>query len=346
MIAEAFLAGKIAAADNAEVYQVILHVGADALAQGDPAVDTGSQQAAGVSAETPAASRPVPGDPAGPARCHVDDGPALSISTAQMLGCTAALSWMLHDRDGTILDLGRRRRRPSAALRRAARERDTCRCRFPGCESRRIDLHHIQYWSHGGRTELTNLISLCKYHHMLVHDRGYLIAAGPAGTFAFYRPDGAGIPPSPALPEAGGTIDQCHDADITPDTIIPAWYGERLDLDYAIYTCFANAGYHARQRRPGSPARPGRPAGPATGHRDCDRGRAAGCALDAHLDRNRHHRRDTRAVPAARAHRTALIDDAGGDVAIRSPPGDDEGSSDGRNSRSTSPLLLRPPGRQ
>ena len=32
-----------------------------------------------------------------------------------------------------------------------------------------------------------------------------------------------------------------HDADITPDTIIPPWYGERLDLDHAIYVCFANA---------------------------------------------------------------------------------------------------------
>ena len=239
VIAEAFLAGKIAAADNPEVYQVIVHVGTDAA--GVPA------PAASVSAETPAASLPVPGDPADPARCHVEDGPAISVSTAQMIGCTAALSWMLHDRDGSVLDLGRRRRRPSAALRRAARERDRCRCRFPGCESRRIDLHHIQFWSNGGRTSLENLIGLCKYHHMLVHDRGYLIAAGPAGTFAFYRPDGTGIPPSPALPQPDGTIEDRHDADITPDTIIPPWYGERLDLDYAIYTCFANAEYHARQ---------------------------------------------------------------------------------------------------
>ena len=148
---------------------------------------------------------------------------------------------MLHDSAGKLLDLGRRRRRPNAALRRAARERDKCRCRFPGCESRRIDLHHIQYWSHGGRTSLENLIGLCKYHHMLVHDRGYLIAAQPGGAFAFFRPDGTGIPPSPALPPPGGTIGDCHDSDITPDTIIPPWYGERLDLDYAIYTCFANA---------------------------------------------------------------------------------------------------------
>ncbi len=45
-----------------------------------------------------------------------------------------------------------------------------------------------------------------------------------------------------------GAIEGCHDADITPATIIPPWYGERLDLDHAIYTCFANAEYHARQR--------------------------------------------------------------------------------------------------
>ena len=111
---------------------------------------------------------------------------------------------MLRDSAGKLLDLGRRRRRPNAALRRAARDRDTCRCRFPGCESRRVDLHHIQYWSNGGRTKLDNLISLCKYHHMLVHDRGYLIAAARDGTFSFYRPDGTAIPASPKLPAPDG----------------------------------------------------------------------------------------------------------------------------------------------
>jgi hypothetical protein len=61
---------------------------------------------------------------------------------------------MQHDHDGTLLDLGRRRRRPNGALRRAARDRDKCRCRFPGCEARRVDLHHIQHWINGGRTSL------------------------------------------------------------------------------------------------------------------------------------------------------------------------------------------------
>jgi hypothetical protein len=240
MVAEAFLAEKAAAADDPEVYQVVVHVGTGAITPGDAAAGQ-----PGVSAETPAdapaPSAQPPGHPADPARCHVEDGPAISVTTAQMIACSAAWSWMLHDSAGQLLDLGRRRRRPNAALRRAARDRDKCRCRFPGCESRRVDLHHIQYWSNGGRTKLDNLVSLCKYHHMLVHERGYLIAAARDGTFAFYRADGTAIPGCPALPPPGGTIGDCHDADITPDTIIPPWYGERLDLDYAIYVCFANA---------------------------------------------------------------------------------------------------------
>jgi hypothetical protein len=234
VIAEAFLAEK-AAADDPEAYQVIVHVGTDAIASDRSAAD-----ARDVSA-TPSSPPRTPGHPADPARCHVEDGPAISVTTAQMIACSASWSWMLHDSAGKLLDLGRRRRRPNAALRRAARERDNCRCRFPGCESRRVDLHHIQYWSNGGRTKLDNLISLCKYHHMLVHERGYLIAAARDGTFAFYRPDGTAVPASPPLPTPDGTITDCHDADITPDTIIPPWYGERLDLDYAIHVCFANA---------------------------------------------------------------------------------------------------------
>jgi hypothetical protein len=67
---------------------------------------------------------------------------------------------------------------------------------------------------------LDNLISLCKYHHMLVHDRGYLIAAKPGGTFTFYRPDGTAIPASPPLPAPDGTIGDRHDAEITHSRFI------------------------------------------------------------------------------------------------------------------------------
>jgi hypothetical protein len=120
-------------------------------------------------------------------------------------------------------------------------------------------LHHIQHWVNGGRTDLDNLISLCPWHHKLVHDRGYLIAAPPGGgTFAFYRPDGAPLPTSPSLPEPGGSIDAVHGADITPDTIIPPWYGERLDLNHAIWACFANARTKEEPEQDGAPVNRGR----------------------------------------------------------------------------------------
>ena len=184
------------------MYQVVVHAGTGLLA--GPAAPGAAP--AGVSAETPPAPARVPGDPADPARCHVEDGPAISVSTAQMVTCTAALSWMTHGDGGAVLALGRRRRRPSSAIRRAARERDHGRCRFPGCESRRTDLHHIQHWVNGGRTDLDNLISLCPWHHKVVHDRGYTIAAPPGGTFTFYRPDGTPLPSCPPLPEPDGPI--------------------------------------------------------------------------------------------------------------------------------------------
>jgi 5-methylcytosine-specific restriction endonuclease McrA len=197
--------------------------------------------------------RPRPGKPAGqpgsrpdghpayPARCHLDDGPAISPAAAQALACRATMSWMLHDHDGTLLDAGRRHRRATPALRRAVRERDNSRCQFPGCHSRRTDIHHIIPWASGGTTRLSGLILLCEAHHVIVHALGYLITPAPGGAFAFTRPDGQSMPASPALPETDGDLTRCHDADITTDTIIPAGLGDKLDLDLAIWACFANA---------------------------------------------------------------------------------------------------------
>jgi Domain of unknown function (DUF222)/HNH endonuclease len=238
-----YLSGRAAEADNPDTYQVIIHAGTGAI--------TGSEDP-GVSAETPGAD-PGPAvpvsHPAHPARCHVEDGPALSPATAQMIACNATISAMLHDVGGNVLNVGRRTRRPSAALRRAARERDSYRCRFPGCQSRRIDLHHVVFWANGGQTKLANLICLCKRHHTIVHDKDIIIAAAVGGGFAFYLADGTPVPASPPLPVSGPVgITACHDAVITPSTIIPPHSSERLDLNLAIWTCFANAKNQAARR--------------------------------------------------------------------------------------------------
>jgi hypothetical protein len=154
---------------------------------------------------------------------------------------------MLHDHAGNLLDAGRRHRRPAPALRRAVRERDKGRCQYPGCHSRRTDIHHITAWANGGKTRLRDLILLCEAHHVIVHAHGYLITPAPGGTFAVTRPDGQPMPAAPALPGSHGDLAACHDADITTDTIIPAGLGDTLDLDLAIWAAFANARIDAEQ---------------------------------------------------------------------------------------------------
>jgi 5-methylcytosine-specific restriction endonuclease McrA len=281
-VAGAYLSGKIATAGNPDLYQVIVHVGPEALTDG-PDPPAAAASAAGVSAETPGgkpvgtadyapaltatptdtppypvASPPgvsaetplgpaasaqgrVGGHPAHPRRCHLADGPALSPAAAQALACHATVSWMLHDHDGTLLDVGRRHRRATAALRRAVRERDRGRCQFPGCRSRRTDIHHIVPWAKGGTTRLRGLILLCEAHHVIVHALGYLITPAATGTFTFTRPDGRRMANGPVLPGSDGDLARCHDADITTETIIPAGLGDQLDLDLAIWACLANA---------------------------------------------------------------------------------------------------------
>ncbi|HEX6450145.1 MAG TPA: DUF222 domain-containing protein [Trebonia sp.] len=267
-----YLSGRAAAADNPDSYQVIIHAGTGALA-GAPAP---GESAPGVSAETPPAPQPGPASgptagtpsqqalealkqavplltfpethPAYPWRSHVEDGGAVDLVTLQMIACNATISAMLHDENGNLLDAGRRTRKPSAALRRAVRERDRYRCRFPGCESRRVDLHHIRFWANGGHTSLENLICLCKRHHRTVHDTGIIIAAA-GGTFTFYLADGTPIPNAPPLPggSANGLKDS-HDADLDWHTIIPPDSGERLDLQMAIWICFHNTKVQTQRR--------------------------------------------------------------------------------------------------
>jgi hypothetical protein len=277
-VAGAYLSGKVATAGNPDIYQVIVHVGPEALTAAptttDPApapaiADRPPQQPgtdpSDVSAETPAdqfapaphgvsaeapddgpsriaptpAHRPA-GHPADPRRCHLDDGPALSPAAAQALACHATVSWMLHDHDGTLIDVGRRHRKPPPALRRAVHERDKNRCQFPGCRSRRTDIHHVIPWAKGGKTRLRDLILLCEAHHVIVHALGYLITAC-GGTFTFTRPDGQPMPGNPELPDCNGDLTRCHDADIGIDTIIPTGLADKLDLELAIWACFANA---------------------------------------------------------------------------------------------------------
>ena len=107
----------------------------------------------------------------------------VSAETARRVACDAATVTMRHGRGGEILDVGRRTRTVSPALRRALAARDR-QCRFPGCGNRRCDSHHIEHWADGGRTALDNLVLLCRRHRRAVHEEGFRVTLDAAGTCA------------------------------------------------------------------------------------------------------------------------------------------------------------------
>ncbi|MGB9359214.1 MAG: HNH endonuclease, partial [Acidimicrobiia bacterium] len=55
--------------------------------------------------------------------------------------------------------------------------RDARRCTISGCTSRyRLQIHHIDPWSDGGRTDPENLTTLCWFHHhVVIHGQGHRI---------------------------------------------------------------------------------------------------------------------------------------------------------------------------
>lgn len=97
------------------------------------------------------------------------------------------------------LNLGRNARLANRAQRRAlAAIHDTCA--VPGCEVRywQTKLHHIQWWEHGGLTNLNNLIPLCSHHHARLHADHWKCELKPGRQVVFTLPDGtilANAPP-------------------------------------------------------------------------------------------------------------------------------------------------------
>ena len=130
---------------------------------------------------------------------HLRDGPGITDALIERLTCDASLIPHQPDQQGEPLNVGRKTRTVSSALRRALIKRDGG-CRFPGCTNRYfVDAHHVQHWAHGGETSLSNLLLLCPAHHTAVHERGFRIEVETpskgAVRFRFYTPQGEYLPP-------------------------------------------------------------------------------------------------------------------------------------------------------
>ena len=246
LIVETFLATSSAELEDtssADRYQVVVHVDQAVLAE------------------------PVAASETEPHRCELDDGPALALDTVRRLGCDGTLVGIVEGTDGEPLDVGRKTRSIPLPLKRALRSRDGG-CRFPGCDRARFtEGHHVKHWADGGETKLSNLVSLCGFHHKLVHEGGFGIATTDDGLFVFTRPDGRRIPEcgrNPCNPPDAGRFSGSASAPeyrapdgtlqmtsfegalrfqmerLNPGAPIDAhtsrckWLGERMDYDIAI----------------------------------------------------------------------------------------------------------------
>ncbi|MDE0488084.1 MAG: DUF222 domain-containing protein [Gammaproteobacteria bacterium] len=199
-----------------------------------------------------------------------ENGRTVAVETARRLGCDGALVGVVEGAKGEPLAVGRRTRAVPPAIRRALRVRDGG-CRFPGCDrSRYVHAHHIKHWADGGETSLDNLVTLCSFHHRLVHEGGYGVRVDE-GEIRFTRPDGGVIPPAGKLQRGcfrGNTCTKPGNACTAPGNACAAggseqlkafnaarghtidagtarcrWRGERMDYDIAIDGLCREAGY-------------------------------------------------------------------------------------------------------
>ena len=211
LVAESALGAGLDPGSRGDRYQVVVHVDADALRA---ASEDGNA-------------------------CLADGG-HVSAETSRRLACDSALVVMRHAADGRVLDLGRRTRAISPALRRALEHRDGG-CRFPGCGMKLCDAHHVEHWADGGNTSLANTLLLCRRHHRAVHEEGFTIHLAPNGEVRFHRPDGRLLPQAPALPvvpklPAAALVLRLagHDVAVDARATRPSWNGGPVDYNWAI----------------------------------------------------------------------------------------------------------------
>src|SRR5262249_58837769 len=90
-----------------------------------------------------------------------------------------------------VLDYGRSTRSIPNSLFQALVIRDE-RCRWPGCDrpATWCDGHHVQRFTDGGPTTITNLVLLCRRHHRRLHQPGMHAKLLPDATFEVTDPNG------------------------------------------------------------------------------------------------------------------------------------------------------------
>jgi hypothetical protein len=170
-------------------------------------------------------------------RCELEGGPSLAAETARRLGCDASVIAVIEDGKKEPLSVGRKTRTIPPAIKRALNSRDRG-CRFPGCPNKRyVDGHHVKHWADGGKTKLSNLVTLCHFHHRRVHEGNVKVMILDDGAVRFSQPNGESLEaPCPSPTDWTNLFAQNLDRGVAISKSAAAthWTGESMDYSMGV----------------------------------------------------------------------------------------------------------------
>jgi hypothetical protein len=204
------------------------------LAHGDECLSGGDRHQVVVHVDVETLKESVAG------RCEFEEGASMAGETARRIACDASVVGIVENDKGEPLNVGRKTRSIPPAMRRALNSRDQG-CRFPGCCNKKyVDGHHIEHWAHGGETKLSNLVTLCRFHHHLVHEGGVSIQILDDGALRFIKPNGKSfdsLAPNHTQPMQWTDLTTANDdtgIHIDPRTAVTKFAGGPVDYGMAV----------------------------------------------------------------------------------------------------------------
>ena len=121
-------------------------------------------------------------------------GDGLSAATVRRLACDAKIIPLVLGSNSEPLDVGRSERLVTRAIRRALNARDRG-CVICGAPPIMCDAHHLVSWIDGGETKVSNLVVLCRRHHIDLHHGNWTVSITD-GTVHVTRPTWTDPPPT------------------------------------------------------------------------------------------------------------------------------------------------------
>ena len=115
---------------------------------------------------------------------------AAEPTSIRRIACEAGIIPVVLDGAGQALDVGRERRLATRAQRMALRAMyptcgmdPDCQVPFDDCQ-----IHHVDLWKDGGRTDLDRMCPGCAKHHHLAHEGGWILTRNQDGTWHLAPP--------------------------------------------------------------------------------------------------------------------------------------------------------------